>query len=293
MKRLSRIGMLALLSAVLFAACGPKSEIEGYDRTKSGLHYQFLSQNNGGEQVKAGDVLFCECTTYLDEKELGSVKDNPEPLFKASDKNDFNGCLNEGLLMMHVGDEAIFAVNADSLSRFGMRMPQAYKSGQNQTIRYKIKLHEVKSEAQMRKDFEAEMESRKNSEKDALQQYITENGISQAPTADGIYIIPIKKGKGPKVEEWKKITVNYTGRFLDGKVFDTSDKSIDAEAHEPITYVVGEQAMIKGWDLAVKTMSQGDRATVIIPSELAYGAGNGSIPPYSTLVFDIEVVSVQ
>lgn len=293
MKTITKIGMLALLSAVLFAACGPKSEIEGYDRTKSGLHYQFLSQNNGGEQVKAGDVLFCECTTYLDEKELGAVSGHPEPLFKASEKNPFNGCLNEGLLMMHVGDEAIFAVNADSLSRFGMRMPQAYKSGQNQTIRYKIKLHEVKSEAQMRKDFEAEMESRKNSEKDALQQYITENGISQTPTADGIYIIPIKKGNGSKVEEWKKITVNYTGRFLDGKVFDTSDKSIDAEAHEPMTYVVGEQAMIKGWDLAIKTMSQGDRAKVIIPSELAYGPGNGNIPPYSTLVFDIEVVSVQ
>lgn len=293
MKRLSRIGTLALLSAVLFAACGPKSEIEGFDITKSGLHYQFINKAKGGEQVKAGDVLFCECTISLDDKELGTVKGHPEPLFKATDENPFSGCLNEGLLMMHVGDEAIFAVNADSLSHQGMRMPEAYQSGQKQTIRYKIKLHEVKSEKQLKKEFEAEMESRKSSEMDALAKYITENDIKQAPTADGLYIIPLKKGNGPQVEEWKKITVNYTGRFLDGKVFDTSDKNEDAEAHEPITYVVGEQAMIKGWDIAVKTMRQGDKAKVIIPSELAYGAGNGSIPPYSTLVFDIEVVSVQ
>ena len=293
MKKIVKTGILASLSALLLVACGPKSEIEGFTRSKTGLHYKFITENNKGEQVKVGDVLFCECVTYLDDKELGSVSGNPEPLFKVTDDNAFNGCLNEGLMMMHVGDEAIFAVKADSLSHQGMRMPQAYQSGQNQTIRFKIKLHSVKSEEQMRKEFEAEMESRKNSEKAALEQYIAENGIKQPSTAEGLYIIPIKKGNGPQVEEWKSITVTYTGRFLDGSVFETSDKNESADAHDPITYTVGEQAMIKGWDIAIKTMRQGDKARVIIPSDYAYGAGNGSIPPYSTLVFDIEVLSVK
>ena len=294
MRKIAKIGVLASLSALLMVACGHKSDIEGFDKTKSGLHYQFLSENSKGDKVKPGDVLYCECTLYINEEELGSVVGDPEPLFKAEEQGPFQGCLNEGLLMMHVGDEAIFAVNADSLSQQGVTMPQKYQSGSGQTIRYKIKLHALKSEAQLKKDFEADMESRKNGEKAALEQYIAENGISQAPTAEGLYVIPIKKGNGPRVEDGKTVEVNYTGRFLDGTIFDTSDPNEDPEAHETLKYVVGQQSMIKGWDMAVRNMCQGEKVRIIVPSELGYGAGDGrAIPPYSTLVFDIELLSVK
>ncbi len=297
MKRIFRIATTAVVAALVSAACGPKSEIDGFTRTKSGLHYKFITENKNGEQVNVGDVLVGECVMYLDDKALDSVVGNPVPLFKADtskNANPFGGYINEGLLMMHIGDEAIFAVNADSLSKYGMPMPTEYQSGKKQTVRYKIKLHEIKSEEQLRKDFEAEMETRKNSEKATLEAYISENNITAKPTAEGLYIIPVKNGNGPKVEEGKEIEVNYTGRFLDGKIFDTSDKNENPEAHDPLKYVVGQQSMIRGWDIAVKTMRQGDKVRIIVPSELGYGPGDGrAIPPYSTLIFDMEVLSVQ
>ena len=247
MKKTFKIAALAAVAALVVVSCGPKSEIDGFEKTEKGLHYKFLTENKNGEQVKIGDVLVGEVVMYLDEEPLDSVVGEPVPLFKADTSkalNPFDGYITEGLLMMHVGDEAIFAIKADSLSKYGMPMPPAYQSGKNQTLRYKIKLHEIKSEEQLRKDYEAEMEARKNAEKSALETYLTENNITVKPNAEGLYTIPIKKGNGPKVAEGKQVEVNYTGRFLDGKIFDTSDKNENPEAHDPIKYVVGQQSMI-------------------------------------------------
>ena len=297
MKKTSLLWMLVPTISMLLASCGPKSEIEGFERTKSGLHYQFITENKSGEQVKHGDVLVGECVIYLDNKALDSVVGNPVPLFKAdtsSAANPFPGSINEGLIMMHIGDEAVFAINADSLSKYGTPMPREYQPGSKQTIRYKIKLHALRTEEQIRSEWEKEMETRKNAEQSYRDAYIVENNIKVKPTSEGLYIIPLKKGNGPKVEEGKQVEVNYTGRLLDGTIFDTSDKNENPEAHEPIKYVVGQQSMIQGWDMAVKTMRQGDKVRIIVPSELAYGPGDGRvIPPYSTLIFDMELLSVK
>ncbi len=294
MKMPSKKWMLLAAIAFLVASCGPKSEIEGFDRTKSGLHYKFLTENSGGQEVKAGDVLFGELVLFLDDKPIDSVIGQSAPLFLVENPGVFPGDINEGLLKMHVGEEAIFAINADSLSKYGMPMPNGYQNGNNQTIRYQFKLTEIKSEKQMQKEFEEEMENRKNSEAATLQSYLSENNITVQPTAEGIYFIPIKKGKGATITDGNEIEVNYTGRFLDGKIFDTSDENEDPNAHEPFTYVVGQQSVIRGWDIAVRKMCKGDKVRIIVPSELAYGPGDGrSIPPYSTLIFDMEILSVK
>lgn len=294
MKKVSKIWLMLPALAILVASCGPKSQIEGYDVTKSGLHYKFTTKNNGGQQVKVGDVLLGDLVLYLDETALDSVVGQSVPLFEVAATSTFPGDINEGLLKMRVGDEAIFAVNADSLNKYGMHMPSGYMNGENQTIRYKFKLTEIKTKDEMRKEFESEMESRKNAEKASLEAYIAENDIKAQPTADGLYIIPIKKGKGATITDGNEVVVNYTGRLLDGKIFDTSDKSEDPEAHEPFTYKVGQQSVIRGWDIAIRTMCQGDKVRIIVPSDLAYGPGDGrAIPPYSTLIFDMEVLSVK
>jgi len=76
---------------------------------------------------------------------------------------------------------------------------------------------------------------------------------------------------------------------LSGQVFDASwpDKA-------PIRFTLGTGAVIKGWDEAIALMKEGGRATLVIPSDLAYGAaGTGSIPPYTSLVFYVELVDVE
>ena len=96
----------------------------------------------------------------------------------------------------------------------------------------------------------------------------------------------VKKGNGDKVEPLQTVKVNYTGRFVDGTVFDSSDDD------EPFEFTVGAGQVIPGWDAVVSTMKVGDKVTVLIPSEMAYREGRGAIPPYSPLVFDIELLEI-
>lgn len=109
-------------------------------------------------------------------------------------------------------------------------------------------------------------------------------------TESGLKYIILAKGNGPKAENNKSVEVHYTGSLLDGKVFDSS-----RERGEPIEFTLGTGQVIKGWDEGIALMNVGDQFRLIIPPGLAYGdkgAGN-VIPPKSTLIFDVELVSVS
>lgn len=103
----------------------------------------------------------------------------------------------------------------------------------------------------------------------------------------GVYVKSVKKGTGEKVEPLQTVKVHYTGRFTDGTVFDSS-----VERGEPFVFTVGAGQVIPGWDAMLSDMRVGDKVTVLIPSNMAYGEGTRGIPPYSPLVFDIELLEI-
>ena len=106
---------------------------------------------------------------------------------------------------------------------------------------------------------------------------------------DGIRYLVTRRGDGAKPRRGQTAVVNYTGKFLDGRVFDTTrDKG-------PFAFPVGTGRVIPGWDRAVLDMRVGEERTVIIPPELGYGARGaaGVIPPNAFLVFDIELVELR
>lgn len=109
-------------------------------------------------------------------------------------------------------------------------------------------------------------------------------------TQSGLDFIEIEEGKGKQAEVGKTVAVHYTGKFQDGRVFDSS-----VSRGEPIEFVLGQGMVIKGWDEGIAMMRVGGKAQLIIPPDLAYGekGAGGVIPPNATLVFDVELVKLK
>ena len=107
-------------------------------------------------------------------------------------------------------------------------------------------------------------------------------------TASGIQYEILKEGKGEKPKATDKVTVHYHGTLTDGTVFDSSVKR-----GEPATFPLN--GVIKGWTEIVQMMPVGSKWKVVIPPELAYGerGAGGAIGPNETLVFEIELLSIN
>jgi len=107
-------------------------------------------------------------------------------------------------------------------------------------------------------------------------------------TASGLQYEVIVAGEGPHPTTESEVTVHYTGKLLDGTVFDSS-----VDRGEPISFNLGQ--VIPGWTEGLQLMQPGAKYILYIPYDLAYGAkGAGAdIPPYATLIFEVELISIK
>jgi FKBP-type peptidyl-prolyl cis-trans isomerase len=102
-------------------------------------------------------------------------------------------------------------------------------------------------------------------------------------------VVDVSVGKGPAAKAGDKVKVHYTGTLTNGSEFDSSRKR-----NQPFEFALGTGAVIKGWDQGVAGMKVGGKRKLTIPPSLGYGARGmgGSIPPNSTLLFDVELVEI-
>jgi FKBP-type peptidyl-prolyl cis-trans isomerase FkpA len=109
--------------------------------------------------------------------------------------------------------------------------------------------------------------------------------------------VDLKVGTGTAATAGKTVTVNYTGWLYDASKADNKGTQFDSSlsaGRTPFFFVLGAGQVIKGWDQGVVGMQFGGSRRLIIPPDLGYGSsGNGPIPPNATLVFDIDLLSIQ
>lgn len=125
--------------------------------------------------------------------------------------------------------------------------------------------------------------------REAGEAFLAENGMKEGvtTTASGLQYQVLKEGTGAHPKATDSVTCHYEGRLIDGKIFDSSYKR-----GEPATF--GLQQVIAGWTEGLQLMREGAKYRFFIPYILGYGASGAgqSIPPYATLIFDVELINV-
>lgn len=133
--------------------------------------------------------------------------------------------------------------------------------------------------------FTANPKTQAQKDENLIIEYIADNNLQPIRTASGLYYVIEKGGEGPYILDGQTLTANYRGSYLDGKEFDSS-----YSRGKPIQFYVGQ--MIDGWNEAMLYMRVGAKATLLIPSEMAYGERGypGLVEPNSVLKFDVEIL---
>lgn len=116
---------------------------------------------------------------------------------------------------------------------------------------------------------------------------MADEGMTTSPS--GLRYRDDAVGEGREAKAGDTVSVHYTGTLQDGTRFDSS-----RDRGQPLQFPLGAGYVIKGWDEGVAGMKVGGRRTLVIPPELGYGSRDmGTIPPDSTLVFDVELMGIR
>lgn len=285
----SRLFFLALL--LILVSCKTNTEVIGYNKTETGIYYKLLQIGEKLNKPKTGDYITFHILYYTGNDSLffdavRSIKLKP---------SSFAGDINECFAMLAESDSASFYINADNFFNKTLSAPLPKFLPPSSYMKVNIKVISVKTAKQYQKEkeeFLSWVSDLGEYEQLALKHFIEEEQINVNPSPTGIYRIDIKKGTGKNVELNDTVTVNYEGRFLNGKIFDSTKKR-----NEPFQFVYGtEMQVIKGLEEAIGRMKQGDHAIFVMPSKMAFGengSSSGAIPAYTSVIFDVELFEVK
>jgi FKBP-type peptidyl-prolyl cis-trans isomerase FkpA len=149
-----------------------------------------------------------------------------------------------------------------------------------------------KMQGEQQKKMAAYAEQQLKKDDVVLQDYIKKNNLNAQKDASGVYYVVTQPGTGAKPKQGQIVSVQYKGTLLDGKEFDSSAKG---NGGRPIEFPIGVGQVIPGWDKAIPLLNKGSKATILIPSSLAYGqrGAGADIPADAVLRFDVELVDVK
>ncbi|MFI5139555.1 MAG: FKBP-type peptidyl-prolyl cis-trans isomerase [Sphingobacteriales bacterium] len=274
----------------------------GLQRTPKGVMYQIFT-HNAGDKVKLNDVVTFQ---FIEKTDKDSVLYNsytagrPGKVQVTVSQNA--GDLMEIFPLLTVTDSVLAKVPTDSIfAGHEDQRPAFFPKGSY--LSFTLKIERVQSLTDAIAERNAAIEKVKAAEAADAEKYIADHKLTLKTTATGLKYVITQPSIKPKPLKGDTLLVNYAGRSLDDKVFDSSIESVAKSAglnqpgrpYEPIQVVAGEGRVIPGWEEGLLLLNEGAKATFVIPSALAYGAqGQGDvIKPYSTLVFDVELVKIK
>jgi FKBP-type peptidyl-prolyl cis-trans isomerase FkpA len=287
------IALIPVVLIFIFANCSGSS----YKTTENGLTYKFHKSNKGPKPLIDEIIKIDMAYRFPEDSVIFQSIEYGQPIYLTILPSEYKGDIYEGFRMVSVNDSISFKLDAMQFFTTTLKyggLPDFFVEGDSLFV--DIVLHEIftktEFEAYQQKERQIFMEEQEKlaiAEEGILETYLREKGISAQPEESGLIIIVEEQGSGPKPQAGQKVKVHYTGKLLDGTVFDSSME------REPIEFDLGRGQVIRGWDEGLSKINVGSKATFIIPSYLAYGDQERGmhIKPFSTLVFDVELIDAR
>jgi FKBP-type peptidyl-prolyl cis-trans isomerase FkpA len=280
-----------VVTSLWFTSCNTKSEYPGYTKTATGFFYKLVKIGEDSPKCQYSDYVTLDIC-YKTIKD--SLFFNGRRKFQIS-KSNFAGSIDECLTVLAKDDSASFIIGASDFFKktLSSELPAFLKEGDK--IKVNVSVIDIQTPKQYAHEKEAFLkwiEDFGEYEKTILSQYLEGSKLKVKQLSSGMYFMMIKPGNSRGVKLGDTVVVNYEGRFLNGKFFDSTH-----HRNEAFQFVYGQQwQVVKGMEEAIGMMHEGEKALFIMPSEFAFGetgSSTGIIPPFTSLIFEVELMSVN
>ena len=265
-------------------------------KTKSGLQYKIFAKG-GDRKVGEGDLMTVQLS-YSNSKDsiLYDSKKQGGGVEMVLNKPSFKGGPEEGMQMMHVGDSIVMRLPADSvfLKTFQTSIPRYVKKGSSLTFHI-VLLDLIEKEkvgsvlAEREKKYQESNLARKRDEATNIDKFIMVNDYKVDPFPSGLYFIIIKDGNGYSPTHENIVKIKYYSTLIDGT-------NVEGSPEKPLVkeFRIGDTALLKGFEEGLLMTRLGGHYTFVLPSKLAYGdKQQGKLPPYTTLIYDVELIELK
>ncbi len=278
------------MAIACFVSCtGP-----AFQKTPGGMPYQ-LFRSKDTQQARVGSYIKLTLTQQINDSVYFSTG-NRLPLYIPVAPQSQPYDISELWTLLHVGDSVAATQMMDTfLKRLPAgNLPPEFKKG-DRILTYIKVLGVFANDSLKTIDEKKENEAYGLIEKGEVEKFIGNKISSTQRTPAGAYVEVVETGAGDFIKKGDYVSVNYTGKTFQGKVFDSNIDTTFKHV-EPLRFSVGVGQMIKGFDDAMPFLKKGGKALIYIPSLLGYGGApppGGPIKPYDHLLFEVTVLDVQ
>jgi FKBP-type peptidyl-prolyl cis-trans isomerase len=270
--------MPAFVFALVFASCGnsakQSTKYPGYFETEEGVHYKIHSVGDGEKKPLETDWLELQMINVLNDSVIydSELSENNGVIRMPCSGSKYFSVLSEG-------DSATFILPATGLLQYN------YDSAA-QLMRMNVKLMRILSETQAAEPEKVDSEL---DEQRRIAVYLRNKKSSAKPNSEGLYVLETENASPAVPDTSGSIAVIYTGRFLDGRVFD--------DPETPLQFNRGaEGQVLRGLEMQLSKMNPGDRAVILLPSRLAFGkegSSDGRVKPFTPVIYELKRIATK
>jgi len=281
------VGLFFLLTFLF--ACN-YSEFRGYKEIEEDVYIRLLSIGDGNQRITKGDYVTLDLRYSTLED---SLLFNGLRRFAVSE--DYDSPFSNAICNFSEGDSGSVILPVELFFEKTLHKNTPASIRKFNFLKISFKVIEVQSHFefdQQKKMFLRWVKEFQGSEYEQISRYLNEQDFNIPKRSSGLYFLSLKDGYGPKVGKGRHVFIQYEGRFLNGKFLEST-----ITRREPIDFIYGQELIVvKGMEEAIGLMREGQKALIILPSGLAFGSegvGNGIVPPFSTLIYEVEVLKVE